>query len=773
MIQSDGRNPTVGNVNLRQIGLPLERTDSPGKVFGRTRYADDFSMPGMLQAKVLRSPLPSARLVNIDVSKARALPGVACVLTGADIAHLETPTDLPGQTGQKKLETDQQILVKERVRYQGEPLALVAAETMAIAEEAVRLIDYQLEEIPGVFDPLEAMKPGAPVVQGSDNIVARHQIRKGDIEKGFAEADLVIENSFRTPFVEHAFLEPEAGIAWIDENGVITIRFATQVIEHFRTVATALGLPHNKVRVIGTMVGGGFGGREDVTIEVFLGLLVKETGRPVRMLYTREDSFVGHPKRHPFVMNYKTGVTRDGKITAMKVEMISDSGAYVYLSPYVLLYAVVAAPGPYLVENLQVDGYSVATNHLSSSAFRGFGSTQACAAYEQQMDIVAEALGIDRLEFRRRNFLSTGDSISTGFPIESAVWTDECMTRAWEALGEKTLDSGPVKVGRGVACYQQSYGRITWMHDTSECWVGVEVDGTVVVRSGVADMGGGHASALAQISAELLGVPLDRVTIYNSDSATTPLAGTTTASRALYMTGRAAHLAASNLRERLVARAAKEFGVDADQVDMADSRVFVIDDPEKSMTFKELIAICASEGIHRSELAIFRAPFTDKIDPETGFGQVHPDYTFGCHAVEVAVDSETGEVTVLKSIGAHDIGQSVNLAAVEGQIEGGAVQGQGYALSEDFHFEEGNLVSTSFSEYLIPTIMDVPNIEPIVLESRSGVGPFGAKGIGEPAISPVAPAIANAIHDAIGVRTFELPITAEKIVMAMKKSKAE
>jgi CO/xanthine dehydrogenase Mo-binding subunit len=756
--------------DLRQVGRPLPRTDAPGKADGRTRYGGDYTMPGMLHVKVLRSPMASARLRRINVSKARALPGVACVLTGAALLDRLAPTDIPGQTGTKQLDTGQPILVKERVRYHGEPLALVAAERLAIAQKALDLIEYDLELLPGVYDPLEALKPGAPIVQGSNNIVAQRKVRKGDIDKGFAEADRVIENTYHTQFVEHAFLEPEVGLAWVDEDDVINIRASTQVIEHFRSIADAVGVPHNKVRIRGAMVGGGFGGKEDLTVEIYLALLAKVTRRPVRLVYTREESFLGHGKRHPFVMTYRTGVTKEGTITALEVTMTADAGAYVFLSPYVILYALVAAPGPYQIDNLHVDATAVATNNMYTSAFRGFGAAQACVAYEAQMDEVAKALDLDRMAFRRRNLLRTGDKLATDVPIESAVWTDECMTKAWEGLGERTPDSGPVKVGRGVACYQQSYGRIMWLHDTSEAWVGIEVDCTVTVRSGVTDIGGGQISALGQIAAELLGVSLTDVVIYHSDSSTTPLAGTTTATRALYMTGNAVRLAASAVRERLVTRAAKALRATPSRVDLADSRAFVIDDPDRSIGFKELVALCASEGIHRSELALFRAPFTDKIDPETGRGRVHPDYTYGAHAVEVAVDTETGEVTVLKSIGAHDVGRAINPAAVAGQIEGGGAQGQGYALSEEMCYEEGRLVTPSLSEYLIPTAMDVPEIESIILESCSGLGPFGAKGIGEPALTPVAPAIANAVADAIGVRVYDLPITPERIVMALRRT---
>ena len=770
MSDSDLMAQPASNVKFTQVGKPLRRTDATGKCDGRTPFAGDYVMPGMLHAKVVRADLASARLKRLDVSKARALPGVACVLTAPDLPDRTASTDIPGQTGQKRLDTGAQILVKERVRYYGEPLALIAAESRDIAEQAAALVEWELEPIPGVYDPEEALKPGAPILNGDTNVVAEHKIRKGDPQGALAKADIVVENSYLTPFQEHAFLEPEVGLAWVDENDVVNIRVSTQVIEHFRPIADALGVPHNKVRIRGALVGGGFGGKEDVTVEIYISLLTMHTRRPVRLEYSREDSFLGHGKRHPFKLTYRTGVTKDGKITGMDVQIIADSGAYVFLSPYVLLYAAVAAPGPYRVDNLNVYARAVATNNMFTSAYRGFGGMQACAAYEQQMDEVAKAIGMDRMEFRRRNFLKTGDPISTGFVPPSAIWADRCAEQAWEALGAPTQPDAPhIRIGRGIAAYQQSYGRLTFLHDTSECWVGVEVDGTVIVRSGVTDIGAGQISALGQIAVEVLGVTLDDVVIYNSDTAVTPLAGTTTATRALYMTGNACKMAAEAVRARLAGRAAQEFGVEVDEIAMEFNKVFPRDNPDKSMSFVDLVKICAAEGVHRSELAMFRAPFSDRLDPETGQGQAHPDYTYGAHAAEVAVDIDTGEVTVLKSIAAHDIGQCINPAAVEGQLEGGAQNGQGYALSEELLYREGKLVTPSFSEYLTPTSMDMPRVQCILLESRSGLGPFGAKGVGEPAITAVAPAIANAVADAIGVRVFQMPITPERVVKALRE----
>ena len=338
--------PPVDLPPLRQVGQPVRRVDALAKAVGATVYAGDFTLPNMLHARVLRSPYPSARIVRLDASRARALRGVVCVLTAADLADVHLVTDMPGQTGQKKRAgSDAPVLASDVVRFAGEPVALIAAETLDLAEQAMRLIEVQYEPLPGVFDPFDAMQPDAPIVNPPDNIVARWKIRKGDVDAGMAQADVVLENTFRMPFVDHAYIETESGVAWIDERDVINIRVSTQVVEHFRSIAAAVGVPHNKLRIQGAMVGGGFGGKEDITVEIFLGLLARRTRRPVRLVYTREESLLAHSKRHPMTITHRTGVTRDGRITAAEINIVADSGAYPYLSPYVLLYSTVVAAG--------------------------------------------------------------------------------------------------------------------------------------------------------------------------------------------------------------------------------------------------------------------------------------------------------------------------------------------------------------------------------------------------------------------------------------------
>jgi CO/xanthine dehydrogenase Mo-binding subunit len=611
-----------------------------GKVTGATRYAGDYSMPNMLHARVLRSQHASAKILRVDTTRARAFPGVVAVLTAEDLPGAHVATDIPGVTGTaKRAGTDAPILASDRVRFLGEAIAIVAAETLEIAERALDLIQVDYEPYPAVYDPADAMRAGAPIVTEPDNVVARWRIVKGEAETAMQDADLVVERTYKTQFIDHAYLEPEAGIAWVDESGVLTIRVSTQVVEHFRSIANALQLPQNRVRIMGAMVGGGFGGKEDITVELFIGLAALKTNRPVKMVYSREESLLAHCKRHPFAITHKTGVTRTGRIVAAQVTLMADSGAYVYLSPYVLLYAATAAVGPYRVNHVRVNAFAVATNNTFTSAFRGFGAAQACVAYEQHMDEIARELGLEPRELRRRNYVQAGDTTPNGQAFRGAVWLEETAQRAWDALGEPTLPSSPhLRIGRGLASYMQSYGRITWFHDTSQAWVGLEMDGSAVIRCGVPDIGGGQMSTLAQITAEVLGVPMERITVYGTDSALTPLAGTTTATRQMYMSGNATYQAALAVRKTLGDRASQYLECEPDEVDFAESTVFVKSDPAQKISLPALIAICAAEGLPRANLSLFKAPFTDKPDPETGQGDIFPDYTFGAHAVVVAVD---------------------------------------------------------------------------------------------------------------------------------------
>jgi CO/xanthine dehydrogenase Mo-binding subunit len=541
------------------------------------------------------------------------------------------------------------------------------------------------------------------------------------------------------------------------------------VIEHFRSVADVLALPHNRIRVIGTYVGGGFGGKEDITVETFLALLTYKTGRPVKLTYTREESILCHSKRHPYVMEYKTGAKKNGQLTALEARIISDAGAYVYLSPWVLLYSMVDASGPYRIPHVKIDGYTVLTNNTFTSANRGFGAPQVCFAYESQMDGLARQLKIDPLEIRKINYLEKGEALVTGQILEHYVALKETTDRAFQALRERTPVKGDLKIGRGIASGMTSYGRMVFLHDTSRSYVSIEMDGSVTIRAGVQDIGGGQASSLCQIVAEVLGVPLEDIKVYIADTALTPLAGTTTATRQLYMSGNATLMAAQEVRKTLLKKAGEMMRLDSQMLDLVDREVIDTEGSGKSLSLIEVVRACASDGLPLYNVALYKAPFRNLTQYERIEGQVFPDFTFGTHAAEVAVDEETGRVEVLKLIACFDVGRAINPLSVEGQLEGGAIYGMGYGLTEEVILEKGQTITPSFSEYLIPTSMDVPDVQTILIESGDGVGPFGAKGVGEPSLCSVAPAIANAVCDAIGVRIYDLPLTPEKIVKAIKE----
>ncbi len=755
---------------FRVVGGRAPRFDARDKVHGLLRYADDLALAGMLHARVVRATRPSARLLKVDTRAAESVPGVRCVMTARDVPHNVLFSDVPGQTtAVGPLRARTQVLADEVVRYLGEAIALVAAETEEAAEEAARRVAVEYEDVPGVFDPVAALAPDAPRLEPSGNVISRWKIRKGDVEAGFREADVVVEQTYRTGFIDHAFIEPEAGVGWLDENGVITLRVATQVIEHFRDVANVLGLPHSRVRIIAPYIGGGFGGKEDVTVEVFLGLLVWKTRRPVRLCYSREESILSPTKRHPFVMKYRHGARRDGTLVALEVELISDAGGYAYLSPLTLLYAMVHAAGPYRIPHVRIDGVSVLTNNPPTSAFRGFGSAQPAFAYESQMDALAAALGLDPLAFRAKNYLRKGERLASGQELETAVLLEETARRAWAALGPPAPPSGPGKrVGRGLASTLTAYGRIVWLHDWASAWVELQMDGTVLVRTGVPDIGGGQAASLVQITAEILGVPLEAISIHIGDSALTPLAGTTTATRQLYMSGSAVHKAAGELRATLVAQAAELLNVPAERVTLGEAGASAAGDGARTVSFQELAAACARSHRPRSAFAIYQAPAGQVMDFETGQGKVFPDFTFGSQAVEVEVDETTGEVEVRRVAACYDVGRAINRNSVEGQIEGGVAMGIGYALLEEDQVAAGITLSPNLMTYLIPTALDVPDVTAIVLESGEGMGPWGARGIGEPAMVPTAPAIANAVADAVGVRPTRLPVTPERLWQAMQ-----
>ena len=750
---------------FRVIGQSPAHHDFVDKVSGSLLYAADWQLPGMLHGSVVRAEVASARIAAMDTSAARALPGVVAVLTAADVPWNQVVERATGGLGE--LAVAMPVLAADRVRYQGEPIALVAAVSPQVAAEAAELVDVEYEDLSGVFDAESALEPGAPLVHDEGNVLVSWTIARGEVEAALAAADLVVEGEYRTQRVEHAYLEPEAGVGWIDTSGVVTLRVATQVVEHAATIATILGLPTSRVRVISTYMGGGFGGKEDMTVEPYLALLVWRTRRPVRMVWERQDSIMASTKRHPFIMRYRTGVRRDGTIVAQDVDIIGDAGAYPYLSPRVLFAACVTASGPYRVPNVRHHARAVFTNNAPTSAFRGFGAMQVTFGYEQQMDRVAARLGLSPQVVRERNFLAKGDTIPTGERLDTTVAAGECLRRALEALGEPARPSGPGRrVGRGFAVNMQPYGRTVWFRDRAACWISLEADGSLLLRSGVTDLGAGQAASLAQIASEVLGVPLGEIGVHIGDSQLTPPAGGTFATRQLYMSGNAALAAARALRAGLLPVAAELLGAVPDDLVFEDGMVRERDGAGRGIRLAELAAASQQRSVPTAHLGTWYAG-TGTFDPATGQGASFPDYTFGAHAADVEVDTETGQVRVLGYAAAHDVGRAINPRRVEGQIQGGAYQGLGYALGEEIVVDDGQVASTLLASYLLPNAADLPDVRVVIVESGEGKGPFGARGIGEPPIGNPAATIANAVAAATGVRVTQLPITPERLLAAL------
>lgn len=775
------------------IGSNVRRLDAPSKVAGRLRYAGDMTMPGMLHMQVLRSPHAHARITSIDISEAAALPGVASVITADDV---------PGEDGFGVFVHDQPIMARGRVRYVGEAIAAVAAEDLLTAKKAVDLIEVQYEKIPAVFDPEEAMTDVAPQIHeyAAGNLVKHIPIRKGEVETGFSNADLIIEETYETQQVEHAYLEPEAGLAYVDHDDVVTVVSPSQNITHHRhMLAKIIAKPINKVRFIMSPVGGGFGGKEDMIYQGMLAVAAMKTHCPVRLVYTREESIISTAKRHPARISYKMGLTKDGRITAVQFKMISDGGAYGMSTEGVMRKAAILSCGPYDIANVQIDTYGIYTNNTPSGAFRTFGAMQAQFATESTLDIAAERLGLDPFEIRRINMMRDGAVTHTKQRLGS-VSIDEVMIAAetasnWEAgapamrgpmrgdldgpgtrkpctLGARLGAAGaPAGVmqrrmgGRGMAASWYGIARTATI-DRAGAWAELDDGGTAKIVTGVTEIGEGILTVLAQIAADELGIRPEDVTLGDNDTARSPEAAHAGATRQTYMIGNSVALACRETWAKLAAELANHWEVDAEIITAANGEVWA-EGTNLKMTMNEAVHLCKARGVVPVGSGAFTAHGTG-LDPEDGSGSPWQAYVFGSQVAEVEVDTITGEVQVLGVWAAHDVGRAINPRGVEGQIEGGVVQGLGQALMEDYQLEDGHTKTHGFAKYILPTSLDIPEITSVIIEDPDPKSPLGAKGIGEPALVPTAPAIMNAIYDAIGVRITSLPATPEKIVAALE-----
>ena len=747
------------------IGRPERRVDALGKVTGQARFAADYNVAHQLHGAVLRPPHPHARILGIDVTKARELEGVEAVLTARDI---------PGEKVFGIVIKNQAILAEDRVRYLGDGVALVAARTREIAAEALRRIAVAYEPLPVVSDPEAALRPDAPRIHGDDNTFVHHRVRKGDVARGFAEADFVLERRFRTPFIEHSYLEPEAVLAEPAEDGGVRITGSVQnLLSSRRSVAAALGLDLNRVEIVQATLGGSFGGKDEVMTAMCCraALLARATGRPVKMVNSREASMLESYKRHPYLLDYRWGAKRDGTITAMEIRVLADGGAYASMSPFVTWRSVVQATGPYDCANVATDVYAVYTNNTYTGAMRGFGSPQVNFAIESMMDELAARVGKDPLEIRLQNGFRNGAVTATGQRLDHTVSLIEVLTKAAAAADfaakwrrYRSAPAGPRRRGIGLACSYRGVSLGAEGVDAAGAVVSVQTDGSVIVSSGITDMGQGAQTQMAQIAAAVLGVPMRRVRFLNTNTNRVPDSGPTVASRGTIMGGSAAKKAAEVVRASLLRVGAELAGLDAAACDLADDCLVERATGRRLASFAEVAAECFRRGEPMYGVGWHRAPPTSWHEKD-GTGEAYFTFVYGANVAEVDVDTETGKVDVVGFVSCHDVGRAINRNTVLGQFYGGVAMGLGYGLLEDFALDEGVPRQLNFDEYLVPTAMDVPPITALIVENEDPAGPFGAKSVGEPTNEIAAPAIVNAIANATGRRITELPATLERVLL--------
>ncbi len=750
------------------IGRLHARPDSVAKVNGQAIYTDDLHFPGMLEARAKRAGIPHGILKRLDVSKARALPGVAAVLTAEDI---------PGEHYHGLVIKDWPTLVGigERVRYVGDSVAIVAAETKELAAQALDLIEAEFEIHDPISNPVDALKPETELLHANGNLLKHIKVRKGDVEAGFEQSDVVLEHTFHTAFIDHAFLEPECSVARLTPDGRMEVYVGSQIPYSDRhEVARALGWPETQVRVIGQLVGGGFGGKEDIMGQVHSALLANATKRPVKLLFDRHESLLVHPKRHATQIRIKMGARMDGTLVAVLTELFGDTGAYASLGEKVLTRSTTHSTGPYEMPHVKADCYAMYTNNPPAGAFRGFGVTQASFAIETMMDMLAEHLGIDRVELRRMNALRVGSITNTGQHLQESVGLLECIDKVIAEVDRVTPATPEtrwlprsvpgaehLKRAWGLGVSFKNTGLGGGAADKSGAEVELYADGTLEVRTSSAELGQGLVTVLQLIVAQEFNLPPSRVRVLVMDTDLTPDGGPTTASRQTYVTGNAALHAARTLRQAMANTIAEKFDVDPNKVRFIEGLAVV---ENQRIPLGEVAGMIRAENREPRALYEYLAPATSPLG--TG-GNMHFAYSFAAQAAEVEVNSLSGEVKVIRVIAANDVGKALNPLGLQGQVEGGIVMGIGNALTEHFIVEEGKVFTDRLARYRIPSIVQTPEITSFIVEHPTTEGPYGAKGVGEIVSIPTTPAITNAIYNAVGVRIDHLPVDQEEIIAAM------
>ncbi len=763
------------------IGKPIPRVEGIQKIKGEAVYTADIALPGMLYGKILRSPYPHARIINIDTSKAEMIKGVRAVITGRDIPDVRYALSMKmfPETA------DRYLLSRDKVRFVGNDVAAVAGISEEIAEEALQHIDVEYEELPAVFSIADAINPDAPLIHDHvpGNLHTSILMDFGDVEKGFRESDYVREDRFVTHLVQHCFLEPHNSVANFDSSGRVTLWTSTQ--SPFLTkqlLALVLDIPKDNVRVIKPHVGGGFGGKAGLyPLDLHCALLSKKTGKPVRICYTREEEFAASCRRHRTEIVIKIGVKKDGSIISRKANVKLDGGAYNTHGPVVTFLAALWLSHVYRQPNIRFESQRFYTNNSPCTAMRGYTSPQSYLASEIQMDLVAEELGIDPIDLRMKNGLRTGDTTVNGFYISSGE-LHECLQKVEErSEWKKKYKKLPPLKGIGMSSTGLFSGHQLSLLGpytaSSTIFVKASPDGTAFILSGVSDIGQGSDTVLCQIVAEELGLRAEDVRISSVDTDYSPPDSLSVSARCTFQSGNAAKMAAINLKQKLFKAVAEKLEANVEDLEARDRRIYVKGSPGKGVSFPEAVALCQLS--HKGMTIMGEGSWNPdpkqlaELNMVTGYGSFSPAYTFGAVVAEVEVDKDTGLVKVTNLYHSHDCGRVINLLGVEGQLEGACQMGLGYALFENIVVEDGKALNPDFLDYKMPTAVDMPKMSAHFVESNDPGGPFGAKEGAEGLVGPIGPAIMNAIYNATGLRFKDLPVTPEMILRGLKKKKGE
>jgi len=756
-------------IKYATVGKGVPRVDGPAKVTGDAIYTADIYLKGMLQGKILRSPYPHARILHIDTSRALKVTGVRAVVTGADTSKIKFAQSM------KTKVPDKAFLALDKVRYIGDEIAAVAADDIDAAEEALELIRVEYEVLPAVVDPFDAMEPGAPLIHEHlpSNISWAPLYQWGEPVNGLlGDCDVVLEDSFKTHSQVHAYMEPNCSVATWDQNGDVTVWASTQgPYTHKQELVTALGIPGDKIRVITPAVGGGFGGKRHVVEpSVAAALLSKKSGRPVKIEYTREEEFTATRHRHPMNIQLRIGARKDGKFIFFDAENVVDNGAYNDSGPSVTLYAGHALTTNYMVKGVRYNAKLVYTNTSYGGSYRGYGNLQMRFCLESMVDMLAERLNMDAAELRLINVVKENDTLVCRSRVTSCGLS-ECIREVVRSSNwkQKKQDSRKLR-GTGIACYEYICApRWHYPHDSSSASVRIDDDGAVRLFTGAIDIGQGSDTTLCQIVAEVLGVDMSHVKIFRADSELAPMDLGTYGSRVTFIAGNAAKIAATEARNQLAEVVAEELDTIPENIEFRNNRVQLSDNPARGFSFLEAVKLALNtKGLIVMGRGSYDPP-SDVVDFMKGEGKFNAAYSFGSQVVEVEVDADTGSVRLLKVTSAADCGFAINPLSLDGQCHGSISHAQGMTLLERPFVDEGNILNPSFLDYQIPTAMEAPEIDSILVETIDPDGPFGAKGVSEGYQVPTAPAIANAIYHATGVRIKEIPIKQEEILRGLDK----